>query len=265
MGVIHHDFFEVWPLLVTAYAETGDWERAAQRVLGYRREYGARLPFPTALLRRIRPSFVMVPSHWNAKFVEQKAPTFVLHPFLADIPRSRRRLKKVDVTMVNPLAKKGGLAMASIITDNRHGWRFRILDGGWGDKSWFHELILEARLLAPERIDVVDYLPDITDAYRSTRVLIFPSRQEGYGMVAAEALQAGVPTIVSDFPAIAEAVGNAARRVPYFATADAWIRTIRGVLKDTSPWRARARARRRFLEERQRTELDEFVAFLRAL
>jgi len=50
--------------------------------------------------------------------------------------------------------------------------------------------------------------------YRAADVLLLPSRGETYGMVAAEALSAGVPVIASDVGGVPEALGRTDRGLP---------------------------------------------------
>ena len=56
---------------------------------------------------------------------------------------------------------------------------------------------------------------DIEDVYDATDIFIYPSRYEGYGMAAVEPMFRGVPVLVQDYPAIREAVGDAAIIMPY--------------------------------------------------
>ena len=50
--------------------------------------------------------------------------------------------------------------------------------------------------------------------YRRARVALVPSRYEGFGVPALEALTYGVPLIVSDIPVLLEVTGGAAVSVP---------------------------------------------------
>jgi glycosyltransferase involved in cell wall biosynthesis len=51
-------------------------------------------------------------------------------------------------------------------------------------------------------------------AYQGADIFCLPSRYEGYGMVAAEAMAHGLPVVVSAAGALPEAVGDAGLLVP---------------------------------------------------
>jgi len=61
-----------------------------------------------------------------------------------------------------------------------------------------------------DRIDFVGPLTgaDLDRAYRSSDLLVLPSRGETYGMVVAEALAHSVPVLVSDVGGVREAIGD---------------------------------------------------------
>jgi glycosyltransferase involved in cell wall biosynthesis len=75
-----------------------------------------------------------------------------------------------------------------------------------------HETALRARAQALGIQSSVQFLGAVTDAQRdvlfaSAACQVMPSRFEGFGIAAAEALAAGVPLIVSDDPSLVEIVG----------------------------------------------------------
>ncbi|MEP7001167.1 MAG: glycosyltransferase family 4 protein [bacterium] len=75
-----------------------------------------------------------------------------------------------------------------------------------------HEAVLRARTQALGIQSSVQFLGAVTDAERdvlfsSAACQVVPSRFEGFGIAAAEALAAGVPLIVSDDPSLVEIVG----------------------------------------------------------
>jgi len=76
------------------------------------------------------------------------------------------------------------------------------------------------------------------------RVVLCPSRDEGFGMVPLEALAAGRPVVVSDIPAHREVCGDAALYAPV-GDVDAWCEAVPRALTsaNTSNWGARGRER----------------------
>lgn len=76
---------------------------------------------------------------------------------------------------------------------------------GWGPQE------------APEPgVVVMDYLsqPDLRWVTANARTLVMPSRDEGFGLPALEALACGTPVIVSDVPALMEVTGGMAAVFP---------------------------------------------------
>ncbi len=67
-----------------------------------------------------------------------------------------------------------------------------------------------------DRVVEVETLPDarLASVYAHAEVFLFPSRQEGFGMVALEAMAAGTPVVAVDRAPIPEVVGEAAVVVP---------------------------------------------------
>ena len=103
------------------------------------------------------------------------------------------------------------------------------------------------------------------DVYASTRLLLFPSLYEGYGLAAVEPLFEGTPVVANGYPAILEGVAEGACVVPYAASTAHWLEATERVLAERPAWVARGRARAAVLRERQAREVLAFEAFLQAL
>jgi len=110
---------------------------------------------------------------------------------------------------------------------------------------------LASELGVTERVDFRGYVSraDVIDAYRRAAAVAVPSRYEGFGYAAAQALCAGVPVAVSDRSSLPEVAGGDAAVVAVDDAA-AWAATLEALAADTQ---ARARAL-----ERRSHHIDRF-------
>ncbi|MCP4143676.1 MAG: glycosyltransferase family 4 protein [bacterium] len=65
----------------------------------------------------------------------------------------------------------------------------------------------------PERVTVEPWSDDMPDFYRRISVLALPSFNEGFGLVAAEAMSAGKPVIASNCSSLPEVIGNSGKLI----------------------------------------------------
>lgn len=88
-----------------------------------------------------------------------------------------------------------------------------------------------------DRVVEVETLPDarLAAVYGAAEAFLFPSRQEGFGMVALEAMAAGTPVVTVDRAPIPEIVGDAAVLVPL--DDDAAMAAAVTRLRDEMTWR----------------------------
>lgn len=95
---------------------------------------------------------------------------------------------------------------------------------GWND----HEIFATLRdLRLYEQVTLLGgvALDDLHWLYNACRLYVNPSRYEGFGLPALEALACGAPALVSDTSSLPEVVGDAALRVPPLAV-DAWAEAL---------------------------------------
>lgn len=282
IGVVHHDLgLRSRGILERFKFERGDWESAAQyfeeelrlfhdsKSALFTKQDGY-MAFDSPLF--FDPDFVVGNTEWSNRFINpmKSTPHYVLHPIIEplDGPKSDK-LKRVNITFLNPLFHKGRSYMADFINDYSHEWTFRVLLGSYGgQKQEFIRMIKDSWAVRDGRVDIVDYVEDIIDAYDATDLFLFPSRYEGYGMAAVEPMFRGVPVIVQDYPAIIEAVGDAAIVMPYEIGSLSWIETVEDLLEygvDMELFKEKGLERSVFLLKRQEDEVDGLIAFLGGL
>jgi glycosyltransferase involved in cell wall biosynthesis len=217
------------------------------------------------------PDFIVSCSEWNLRFINplMQVPQLVLHPlldldyFTAPGP-SEEILPYSDVLMINPVPRKGVEQMLNLVASPEHRWTYRMMRGGWG--NGMNEImphIKSTPAFRTGRVALVDYLKDIRAAYRSCGVLFFPSIIEGYGMTTVEAMASGAPVVSSNYPAIIEAIGDDAISLcPLKTSKERWVEAIREALTNREFWASKGLARVTRLRDRQRAEIDSFIAFL---
>lgn len=279
VGGFHYDLGrDIAAELAWGFGFKGSWEAAANAVTAKLREHltcagesqgylDIESPF------YFSPDFVVSCSVWSGQFIDPFAgrPRFSLRPwieasFAQPVFETASGLAKVDISFLNPLVHKGRETLIEIIREAPEGWRFRVLNGGYGEGAGpLLDAIRNTRAWREGRIQALDYCRDMRAFYDATRVFLFPSLYEGYGMAAVESLFRGVPTVVREYPSILEGVGDGAMVVPYMASTAEWITSLKNVLDQEQAWAERARRRTVFLLDRQKEEMREFVEFLQRM
>jgi len=83
-----------------------------------------------------------------------------------------------------------------------------------GKKGWLYEKIFEiVKILnLEERVHFLGYVPDedLIALYNGTRVCVYPSLYEGFGLPVLESMQCGAPVITTNVSSMPEVAGNAA-------------------------------------------------------
>lgn len=79
-----------------------------------------------------------------------------------------------------------------------------------------HRAMADASAAAahPARIRLAGWVPDLAAAYRGAACVLVPSRAEGFGLPAIEAMACGAPVVAFDNSGLAEAVGDGGVLVP---------------------------------------------------
>ncbi len=108
------------------------------------------------------------------------------------------------------------------------------------------------------RIDTRADDGEVTAAYQSARVVVCPSRFEGFGLTPLEAIASGTPVVVSDIPPHREFVASAARFFP-LDDEDSLVEAAAAALDDAPPDAAVLR------ELTIAAAADRFMSFLHPL
>jgi alpha-1,3-rhamnosyl/mannosyltransferase len=107
-----------------------------------------------------------------------------------------------------------------------------------------------------ERIELLGAVPDLVPLYQGATALLMPSRVEGFGLAALEAMACGVPVIAFDNSSLTEVVGAGGCLVPDGDTA-AMTAAVRRVLDSAE---CAAEWRQRGLEQATHFTWDECAA-----
>ena len=114
-------------------------------------------------------------------------------------------------------------------------WQARFVGGMEFDPSWATSLRERVDALAlSQRIEFVGTAENITVEYQQADVFVLPSRFEGYGMVFAEALAAGLPVIAARTGAVPDVVPSEAGLLVAPDDVGALTQTLQEVLSDES-------------------------------
>ena len=123
---------------------------------------------------------------------------------------------------------------------------------------------LARRLGVEDRVQMPGYVErsELLTLYRRAAVAAVPSRYEGFGYAAAQALCGGVPCVVSDRSSLPEVAGGDARVVPA-DDPQAWTEALEAALRgdaDAAAFRARSRAIARFSWETSAQSVEQVYA-----
>lgn len=204
---------------------------------------------------------VIVPSLTTARSLKAAFPRLdparlALVPLGIDLTRFQPEPQPEDARRVSGLVDERPYLLAVGRPDRRKGWELLLAAAAGARATGAPRVVLagpharaRARLLrAARRVGlardrlVLAVSPDeetLAALYRGAAALCFPSRGEGVGLPALEALACGTPALLSDLPALREAAGEAGVYLPPTDVA-AWTAAIERVLGDPE---VRARAR----------------------
>ena len=149
---------------------------------------------PTFNLAKQSKGLLLYNSNWiKDKF---KLDGLVLHPPIKEV-----KAKRGDkVLLVNLIPDKGSETFFELAKRMPHIQFLGVRGGYYKHKQETADL---------PNLDIVENTLDMDSVYSQTKVALMPSSYESYGMVAAEAAQAGIPTICHPTPGLKENLGDA--------------------------------------------------------
>lgn len=204
------------------------------------------------LLRHGAPALTVFNSHALQDSLKLDSPSIVCHPVL-DVERFRTTPGSC-ITLVNLKEDKGGIVFDQLAR-YLPGRKFLGVQGGYGDQY-------EVKRPNVEIIRCTQNMRD--DVYRRTGILVMPSKQETFGMVAAEAMCSGIPVIAHPTDGLKECLGPAGLYADR-DDLDAWLDIIED-LDQPAKWKRQSKkceARARVLADDN--QVERFVKEVEAL
>jgi glycosyltransferase involved in cell wall biosynthesis len=159
------------------------------------------------------------------------------------------------IGIVNFSIEKGGDVL-KYVAESNPDISFLAVVGGHGVQVDIHSF--------PSNIEVQWQTPDMRPVYARMRGLMFPTRSETYGKVAAEATQFGIPLVVSDIPPLHEVCGDAAMYLDPHRY-EGWSQKVRLLAKHDAyqeRWSALSRERGIYLREQSHRDMKYFEDLL---
>lgn len=210
-------------------------------------------------LERHAPHLTVVNSDFTRNHVPEVAHrtgkgVVVINPPVLLQPDAVRSAEPAYVTAINLSHEKGG-AVIDYVAQSRPDTAFLGVIGGHGQQH----------LPQPPNVDVRPSTGDMRGIYDATKVLLFPTKRESYGKVAAEAMQWGIPMVVSDLPALHEVCDYAAIYADPHDYAG-WVTALNRILgsdDELTLWRGRSAERGRALHTRSLEDLDRWESLVK--
>lgn len=178
--------------------------------------------------------YIIANSNFTQSLVKRfyRRNAYVLRPPVHNIARVSDPYNNQYITMVNSVVDKG-VDIFCAVAEMLPQYMFLIV--GVNDEGIRQQIVKEKAPAA--KIATMPYAEDINKVYSKSKLVLVPSVvQEGYGMVAAEAMYAGVPVITSGRGGLKEVTGDAAIIVEDFTSVEAWVEAIKDILENRSKY-----------------------------
>ena len=199
---------------------------------------------PTFNIAKQNKGLLLYNSQWiKDKF---KLDGLVLHPPIKEV-----KAKRGDkVLLVNLIPDKGSETFFELAKRMPH---IKFL----GVKGGYYKNLQETKKLP--NLEIVNNTSDMNSIYSQTKVALMPSSYESYGMVAAEAAQAGIPTICHPTAGLKENLGDAGIYIDR-KDIDAYEKELDKLFKDKAYYKDRSdKAKQRAEEHREQDNIQSIV------
>lgn len=159
------------------------------------------------------------------------------------------------ITLVNTLPKKGGMLLKQMALQ-MPTYRFLAVTGGYFTNKAIFDY--------PKNVKVIPQTSDMREVYKQTRVLIFPTMFETWGMVASEALCGGIPIITiknTDTKGLQENLKDAVIYLSNNGKVSDWIQSVKRLdnRKEYEKWKCKSLARAK--EQDMSKYVPEFLSW----
>ncbi len=241
---------------------------------GGRYSLRAQLEWPR--LRRVHPDAVWVWFHWDVPWWNVPARSVVYVHDLIHLKYAGPVKRWVARRWINHALKRAGrvvtvsqataalLPRQATVIPNGVSAAFA---GEWsptdyvltvGDDRPYKNLALVTKLGVPWKHASGVSDEELAALYAGARMVLVPSREEGFGLPVLEAFARGVPVVASDIPALREVSGGLATLVPV-DDVDGWRHAVRAVWDSPGDAGARRRWAARFTWERSARMLRDVL------
>lgn len=200
---------------------------------------------------------------FNTNWIKEKRPTraksMVLHPVIDREHFGKVKTSKKDrkyITLVNVVPAKGS-DIFYYLAEQLPEQKFLGVKGGyWKDQQVIKDL---------PNVTIIEQTSNMRDdVYAKSRLVIMPSTYESYGMVAAEAMAAGVPVVVSNTQGLIENVDYGGLHVD--GGRDTWLTAVKEMLYSLyAPGTEAALSRSKEQATQAKKELKQFVKAMEEL
>ena len=192
-----------WSDIIFTHLQYAAWTFNVANIMRKPAVFVSHNTWPYDIVKQFTHHAVIYNSHAMKGILKYENPSFVLHPPIDRLKYDFEGPTGQYITLVNMNANKGGklfTALARALPE----YEFLGIGGGYDTQQ---------KQNVPN-LTFWDNSPDMEKVYRSTRILLVPSKYESWGMCATEAMCNGIPIIYHPTFGLCENVGSAGIQIP---------------------------------------------------